>query len=84
MLVVKENANNVEEFNLLYDLVGWGHYDENISINALNNTFYSVSIYDDEKIIGYGRIIGDTICFFIYSRCYGCTRISRSKNWNNE
>jgi predicted GNAT family N-acyltransferase len=24
---------------------------------------YSVSIYDDDKIIGYGRIIGDGICF---------------------
>lgn len=63
MLIVKENVNNVTEFNLLYDLVGWGHYDENISTNALNNTFYSVSVYDDEKIVGYGRIIGDTICF---------------------
>lgn len=24
---------------------------------------YSVSVYDDDKIIGYGRIIGDGICF---------------------
>ena len=30
---------------------------------ALNNTYYSVSIYDDNKIIGYGRLIGDGICF---------------------
>ncbi|MBQ8534732.1 MAG: GNAT family N-acetyltransferase, partial [Bacilli bacterium] len=30
---------------------------------ALDNTFYSVSIYDENKIIGYGRLIGDTICF---------------------
>ena len=63
MIRIKENVNNVNEFNLLYDLVGWGAYDEEISKKALNNTYYSVSIYDDNKIIGYGRLIGDSICF---------------------
>ena len=60
---IKENNKNVKEFNLLYDLVGWGAYDEKISKKALENTFYSISIYDDSEIIGYGRLIGDTICF---------------------
>ncbi len=63
MINIKENINDVKEFNLLYDLVGWGANDEVISQKALNNTFYSVSVYDDEKIIGYGRLIGDGICF---------------------
>ena len=63
MISIKENVNNVEEFNYLYDAVGWGHYDEAISQIALDNTFYSVSIYDDDKIVGYGRLIGDQICF---------------------
>ena len=63
MINIKENIRNVEEFNLLYDDVGWGAYDENITQKALDNTFYSVSAYDDNKIVGYGRIIGDTICF---------------------
>lgn len=63
MLNLKENVNNVDEFNLLYDLVGWGAYNKKISQKALNNTYYSVSIYDDEQIIGYGRLIGDGICF---------------------
>lgn len=63
MLKLKENVNNVDEFNLLYDLVGWGAYNKKISQKALNNTYYSVSIYEDEQIIGYGRLIGDGICF---------------------
>ncbi len=63
MLEIKENINNVDEFNLLYDSVGWGAYDKSISQRALDNTFYSVSIYEDKNIIGYGRLIGDTICF---------------------
>lgn len=63
MIKIKENVNNVDEFNLLYDLVGWGAYDKEIAKKSLNNTYYSVSIYDDNKIIGYGRLIGDGICF---------------------
>ncbi len=63
MIRIKENNNNVKEFNLLYDKVGWGHWNEKISQKALDNTFYSVTVYDNEKVIGYGRIIGDTICF---------------------
>lgn len=62
-LTIKENVKNIEEFNLLYDAVGWGAYSDDITKKALDNTFYSVSIYDKDKIIGYGRLIGDTICF---------------------
>ena len=63
MIRIKENNKNVEEFNKLYNSVGWGAYSNEISTKALDNTFYSVSVYDDDKIIGYGRLIGDTICF---------------------
>ena len=63
MISIKENVNSIEEFNYLYNAVGWGSYDEKVSEKALANTMYSVSVYDDDKIIGYGRIIGDGICF---------------------
>ena len=63
MISIKENINSIEEFNYLYDAVGWGSYDEKVLEKALANTMYSVSVYDDDKIIGYGRIIGDGICF---------------------
>ena len=63
MISIKENVNSVEEFNYLYDAVGWGSYDKKVSEIALANTMYSVSVYDDDKIIGYGRLIGDGICF---------------------
>lgn len=63
MINIKENNKNVDEFNLLYNSVGWGAYDDYISKQALDNTYYSISVYDDDKIIGYGRLIGDTICF---------------------
>lgn len=63
MLKIKENVNNVDEFNFLYDAVEWGAYDNKISQKALDNTHYSVSVYDDNQIVGYGRLIGDGICF---------------------
>ena len=63
MLKIKENNKNVYDYNLLYDSVGWGAYDNEITKKALDNTFYSISIYDDDNIIGYGRLIGDSICF---------------------
>ena len=63
MISIKENVNSIKEFNYLYDAVEWGSYDEKVSEKALANTMYSVSVYDDDKIIGYGRIIGDWICF---------------------
>lgn len=59
----KEDIQNVQEFNYLYDAVGWEQYTDEVAKKALSNTLYSVSIYDDEKIIGYGRIIGDGACF---------------------
>ena len=63
MIYIKENNKNVDEFNLLYDSVGWGAYSKEISKKSLDNTFYSISVYDGDNIIGYGRLIGDTICF---------------------
>lgn len=63
MILIKENINNVEEFNYLYDAVGWESYDRKVSEKGLANTTYSVSVYDDSKIVGYGRLIGDGICF---------------------
>lgn len=63
MIIIKENINDVKEYNYLFDAVGWGHYDEQISKKALEQTTYSVSVYEEDKIIGFGRLIGDGICF---------------------
>ena len=60
---ILENIDNVEEYNYLFDIVGWGSYPKEISEKALSNNIYSVSIYDNDNIIGYGRLIGDGIIF---------------------
>ena len=60
---ILENIDNVEEYNYLFDIVGWGSYPKEISKKALSNNIYSVSIYDNDSVIGYGRLIGDGIIF---------------------
>ena len=51
------------EFNMLTKLVGWGTRENNIVEEALKNTLYSLCVYDVNKLIGYGRIIGDKTIF---------------------
>lgn len=63
MIKIDESKISVDDFNYLTDKVGWGTRDTEIVEEALNNTLYSVRIYDDNKIIGYGRIIGDKTIF---------------------
>lgn len=63
MMEIKENVDNAEEFNYLYDELQWGAYDIETTRKLLKHTLYSVSVYDDNKIIGYGRLIGDGIVF---------------------
>ena len=63
MITIKENVKSVEDFNKIFDKVGWGAHEDEVSKKALENTYYSVSIYDDGEIIGFGRLIGDTICY---------------------
>lgn len=64
MIKLLENVKNVEEYNKLFDEVGWGSYDRKVSKLALENSLYTVSIYDDDKIVGFGRLIGDGACYF--------------------
>ena len=55
-----------DEYNMLSEAVGWGSKDENILKEAFKNTLYSLCVYDGEKFIGYGRIIGDKTIFLYF------------------
>ena len=57
-----------EEYNMLTDSVGWGTREKSIIEEALKNTLYSLCVYDDNELIGYGRLLGDkTIFLYIHS-----------------
>ena len=63
MITYKEHTPTPTEFNSLSDAVGCGTKDSEILQEALKNTLYSLCVYDDNKLIGYGRIIGDKTIF---------------------
>ena len=63
----KDRYPTPAEYNMLTEAVGWGTRKESIIEEALKNTLYSLCIYDGDKLIGYGRIIGDkTIFLYIH------------------
>lgn len=63
MIKYIENFPSADEYNYLTNSVGWGTREKNIIEEALSNTLYSLCVYDDNKLIGYGRIIGDKTIF---------------------
>ena len=63
MIKYIEKTPSAEEFNYLTDSVGWGTRKNSIIEEALKNTLYSLCVFDNDKLIGYGRIIGDKTIF---------------------
>lgn len=63
MIKYSEEKISVENFNYLNEKVGWGKRDKIVVKEALDNTLYSITVYDEKKVIGYGRIIGDKTIF---------------------
>lgn len=59
----KEKIPTPEEYNYIADSVGWGTAKNKIIEIALNNSLYSICAYYGDKMIGYGRIIGDKTMF---------------------
>ena len=63
MIKYMEKVPSADEYNYLTNSVGWGTRDNIIIEEALKNTLYSLCVYNNENIIGYGRIIGDKTIF---------------------
>lgn len=61
-----EKTPTAEEYNNLTGSVGWGKRDNKIVEEALKHTLYSLCVYNKDKLIGYGRMIGDKT-IFIYT-----------------
>ena len=62
-IIYKEHIPTPEEFNNLTEAVDWGTRENKIIEEALKHTLYSLCVYDENKLIGYGRIIGDKTIF---------------------
>ena len=62
-ITYKEHTLTPEKFNNLTEAVDWGTRENKIIEEALKHTLYSLCVYDENKLIGYGRIIGDKTIF---------------------
>lgn len=58
-----EKAPSADEYNTLTNAVGWGVSETGIVETALVSSLYIVCAYDGDKIVGFGRLIGDGAMF---------------------
>ncbi|PLX15706.1 MAG: GNAT family N-acetyltransferase [Marinilabiliales bacterium] len=59
-----ENLPSAEQFHILFETTGWNtkyELSKEELYFALKNSWYTISVYDKEQLIGFGRIICDGI-----------------------
>lgn len=59
MINFREDIKDVDIYLSLRKQVGWIELDRNQAQEALNNSVKIITVYDDDKPIGMGRIVGD-------------------------
>jgi len=73
--IVKMESPSVEEFLSLRNKIGWEKLDHSLACESLSNSLFHVTIYDNTKLIGMGRVVGDGAMYFyiqdvIVDPCY--------------
>lgn len=65
MLKWKENELTIKEYFRLRESVGWLNFQEEQTKRALERSLYSVTVYEDGKVCGMGRLAGDGLYYLI-------------------
>lgn len=55
-----------QEFNNLFNSVGWGFRDDDKINKHRKSSCFAVCVYDNEKIIGMARMVGDGAYYTIF------------------
>lgn len=65
MIELRENSLSLKEYLMLRASVNWKVLNESQAKKALENSLLTVAAYEDNKLIGMGRIVGDgaVICY---------------------
>lgn len=61
MIILKENDLCVEDYLKLREKVKFKNLSNEQAETALKNSLYIVSAYEDDKLVGMGRIVGDGV-----------------------
>lgn len=65
MIQVRNNTITVEEYLEIRTSVGWIRLQEKQAKTALKNSLLTVGAYDEDRLVGMGRLVGDgaVICY---------------------
>ncbi|MBQ4831970.1 GNAT family N-acetyltransferase [Pseudoalteromonas sp. MMG010] len=61
---VKHTAPALDEFTILRSQVKWQNPDDKTLKVSIRNSLFWVTVYDTNKLIGVGRVIGDGAMYF--------------------
>ena len=64
-VIVKYSFPKVDEFLKLFNSVDWERDKKRVKENK-KHSYFAVSLYIDNKIVGMGRVVGDGAYFTIY------------------
>lgn len=55
---------SVKDFLALRADVGWDSIEPQLAQISLNNSLFHVAIYDNNQLVGMGRVVGDGVMYF--------------------
>lgn len=61
---IRENVLDITIFSELREDIGWRSFPKERTRKALANDLYDVVVFDGDKAIGMGRLVGDGILYF--------------------
>ncbi|WP_449536444.1 GNAT family N-acetyltransferase [Ferdinandcohnia sp. Marseille-Q9671] len=67
MMIYEFNHNipTLEEYKFLCDAVGWTAFmNFDVAETSLRNSIHCITVYNNEHIVGMGRIVGDGAIYF--------------------
>lgn len=64
-MIKKENALTTEEYLAIRSKVNWKELKKEQAQKALENSLYTIAVYEEGELIGIGRVVGDgaVICY---------------------
>lgn len=63
-LKIKKRSLKVNEYQALRGTTDWFSVDDEVVKKSLKNDLFSVCVYDENKLVGMGRIVGDGAIYF--------------------
>jgi len=64
MITFRDTIPDTKNYWDLFQTTGWNdeyHFTQQDLENAIKNSWYSMSIYDSDKLVGFGRVIADGV-----------------------